>query len=299
MDPLRELTGVIGVINTPFNDDDTIDRASLGRYVERALDRGVCGFLALGMAAETGKLTNPEKQLVVETVLRAVRGRVPVICGIAAPGQDERVDLARRFIRMGCDGVMANVPFTDEDHYRSQILQIADLEPALLMIQDWDFGGSGIPIHVIVRLFDEVDCFRSFKVEVSPAGVKYSAALEATGRRLHVAGGWAVTQMIEALDRGVHAFMSTIMHDAYHEIFRLHRAGRREEAKRRFYAALPVLAFSHQHLDISIHFNKRFMHRLGVFSTDRVRDPILPFDRHHGQVADELIDLALGGGGGV
>jgi dihydrodipicolinate synthase/N-acetylneuraminate lyase len=295
MDPLRELNGVIGVINTPFNDDDTIDGASLERYVDYALEGGVCGFLALGMAAESGKLTTDEKENIVGTVLRRVDGRGPVICGVAASSQAERLRLADRFIQMGCDGIMASLPFTDEAHYREQVFELADLDPGLLMIQDWDFDGRGIPLPVIVRLFEDVACFRSFKIEVAPAGVKYSGALEATGHRLHVAGGWAVAQMIEALDRGVHAFMSTIMHDTYHEIFRLHRSGQREEATRRFNEALPVLAFSHQHLDISIHFNKRLMHQLGVFSTDRVREPILPFDAYHRRVADELIGLVSGG----
>jgi dihydrodipicolinate synthase/N-acetylneuraminate lyase len=293
MDPVTEMSGVIGVINTPFKHDDTIDGASLDRYVEHALASGVCGFLVLGMAAEPGKLSTVEKDFIVERVLRSVEGRVPVICGVDAPYHQARLQLARRFVGMGCDGVMVNVPFTDEEHYRRQIIEIAQLEPQLLMIQDWDFEGPGIPIPVITRLFNDVECFRSYKVEVSPAGVKYTAALEATGHRMHVAGGWAVSQMVEALDRGVHAFMSTIMHGTYREIFQFHHAGRREEAKARFYAALPVLAFSHQHLDISIHFNKRFMHRLGVFSTDRVREPILLFDRYHRRVADQLIDLAM------
>jgi len=118
--------------------------------------------------------------------------------------------------------------------------------------------------------------------------------LEATQGRLHVSGGWAVMQMIEALDRGVHAFMPTGLHENLHPHFCAlpsQAAAMRHRAL--FNRLLPVLAFSNQHLDISIHFFKRLLHRQGIYSTDRVRPPILPFDAHHARIADELITYAL------
>ena len=75
---------------------------------------------------------------------------------------------------------------------------------------------------------------------------------EATGGKLHLAGGWAVTQMIEALDRGVHTMMPTGMHRAYVQIYDLYQAGKRDQAVELFNQIVPVLAFSNQHLDISV-----------------------------------------------
>lgn len=114
--------------------------------------------------------------------------------------------------------------------------------------------------------------------------------LEAAAGKLHVSGGWAVMQFIEALDRGVHAFMPTGMHEIYTSIYSLYQKGRRDEAIRLFEKIVPVLAFSNQHLDISIHFFKRLLYKQGVFSTPRVREPILPFDEYHKRIADNLID---------
>ena len=163
------------------------------------------------------------------------------------------------------------------------------MRPGFLMIQDWDFKGYGIPVDVIKKLFNEIESFKCLKIEVVPAGVKYSAIRKVTENKLHVSGGWAGTQMIEALDRGVNAFMPTVLHDIYVKIFNLHHYGRREEACKLFYELIPILAFSHQHLDISIHFNKRLVYEQGIFSTNKVRDPILPFDNYHERVAEELI----------
>ena len=99
-------------------------------------------------------------------------------------------------------------------------------------------------------------------------------------------------QMIEALDRGVHAFMPTALHTVYVRIYRLHAAGDRQGARDLFAKLLPVLAFANQHLDISIHFFKRLLHAQGIYPTPAVRPPILPFDDAHARMAQELIALA-------
>ncbi|MEP7272517.1 MAG: hypothetical protein ABI882_13520 [Acidobacteriota bacterium] len=127
------------------------------------------------------------------------------------------------------------------------------------------------------------------KVEVVPAGPKYSAVIEATGGRLHVAGGWASNQLIEALDRGVSAVMPTAMTGLFVRVFEAYRRGDREEAKDWFHRMLPVLAFTRQHLDISIHFHKRLFHHRGVFDTAHVRKRTISYDIHHERHGNELI----------
>jgi 4-hydroxy-tetrahydrodipicolinate synthase len=159
----------------------------------------------------------------------------------------------------------------------------------MIMLQDWDASGYGLTDELICELFESVEAFRCLKIETVPAGVKYSRILELTNGRLNVSGGWAVTQMIEGLKRGVHAFMPTGMHWIYTEIYRLWNSGKEEEATLLFHHILPVLAFSNQHLDISIHFFKRLLNRQGIYPTANVREPILPFDSIHQQIADQLI----------
>ena len=96
---------------------------------------------------------------------------------------------------------LVSIPFENEKTFKNLIREIAQEVTTFLVIQDWDFHGFGIPVNVIVDLFEEIDVFKSLKVEVTPAGKKYSDVLEATGGRLHISGGWASSQMTEALDR--------------------------------------------------------------------------------------------------
>lgn len=286
------LSGIVTVLNTPFTAQDQVDIDSLTANVRVALDAGVSGFLVPAMASEVGKLTRDERREIVRAVVATVGGRVPVIGGASAPTQAERLAYAGDWSRLGCDGVLVSLSYTDDTSYERDVRELAARTP-FLMLQDWDFGGYGVPVPLIARLADEVDSFQSIKIEVVPAGAKYTEVLAATGGRLHVAGGWAVMQFIEALDRGVHTIMPTGMHLIYTTLDRLYRQGDRDAAQRLFYRLLPVLAFSNQHLDISIHFFKRLLHREGIYATDRVREPILPFDAYHARIADALIDDVL------
>ena len=126
-------------------------------------------------------------------------------------------------------------------------------------------------------------------METVPAGLKYSRLLELTDGKLNLSGGWAVTQLIEGLERGVHAFMPTGMHWAYTEIYNTWIGGDLTKAISLFRRILPILAFSNQHLDISIQFFKRLLHRQGIYNTDKVRNPEVPFDAIHEKTADGLI----------
>jgi 4-hydroxy-tetrahydrodipicolinate synthase len=290
---VRNIKGIIGVVNTPFTSENKIDTDSLERYVEHSLKCKVAGFLVLGLAAEVNKLTLDEKLLIAETVIKKTDRKVPVICSTAATSQNERINLAKELSESGCDGILVNIPFENEQSFISDVKAISDNISGFMMLQDWDFYGYGIPINIISKLFNDLENFKCLKIEVVPAGIKYSQARNATNGKLHLSGGWAGTQMIEALDRGVDAFMPTILHDVYGMIYHSHNIGKREEAKILFNKLLPIISFSHQHLDISIHFNKRLVHRQGIFTAPNVREPILTFDKYHENIADELINYAI------
>ena len=290
---LLELRGIITVLNTPFGDNDAVDLPSLRKNVRYALEAGVAGFLVPAMASEVDKLSATERRQIVGVVLAENSGQVPVIGGASAATAEERKENAATLIEQGCDGILASIPFQNEVQYERDVRELDALGPGFLMLQDWDFQGYGLPVSLIARLFEKVESFRCLKVEVVPAGVKYSEVLAATEGRLHVSGGWAVMQIIEALDRGVHAFMPTGMHELYTRIYDLYRAGQRAEARVLFEQIVPVLAFANQHLDISVHFFKRLLHEQGIYATPRVREPILHFDPAHEKIAQELIAKTL------
>lgn len=287
------LFGIVTVLNTPFKTDNSIDFTSLRKNARYALDAGVAGFLVPAMASEVYKLSETERIEMVAAVLDEVNGKVPVIAGAGETDLVKSKRLISEYIRLGCKNVLFQIPFQNENQFKNHFSELAETSPEMIMLQDWDASGYGLPDKLILELFETVEAFRCLKVETVPAGVKYSRILELTNRQLNVSGGWAVSQMIEGLKRGVHTFMPTGMHKIYCEIYRLWKSGKETEAENLFGEILPVLAFSNQHLDISIHFFKRLLFKQGIYSTDLVREPILPFDSIHREIADRHIEKII------
>ena len=290
MKQLFPLHGIVTVLNTPFSTKGEIDLPALKRNVNYALVAGVAGFLVPAMASEVYKLSETERMDMVAAVLEETNGKVPVFAGAGETDLGKSKRLISEYISLGCKNVLFQIPFLNETQFKNHFYELAATGPEMIMLQDWDSTGYGLSDNLILELFETVEAFRCLKVETVPAGVKYSRILELTNGQLNVSGGWAVSQMIEGLKRGVHAFMPTGMHRIYAEIYRLWTSGKVEEATLLFHQILPVLAFSNQHLDISIHFFKRLLNRQGIYPTANVREPILPFDSVHQEIADQLID---------
>lgn len=290
---LYPLFGIVSVLNTPFTTDNRIDYNGLKHNIIYAMSAGVAGFLVPGMAAEVHSLSKSERMDLVTFVLEQVNGKIPVIVGTSERDFSKNLELLKEYIGLGCNDVLFQIPYLNDSDFSDKFMRLADLGPKMIMLQDWDFNGYGLPDELILDLFEKVEAFRCLKVETIPAGVKYSRIIEGSDGRLNVSGGWAVMQMMEALERGVHCFMPTGMHYVYTEIYRLFKDGQVDEARQWFEKILPVLAFSNQHLDISIYFFKKLLHAQGYYGTDYVRSPQLTFDSHHQHQAEYHIDRII------
>lgn len=287
------MRGIIPSLNTPFTGDDRIDETGVARLTERSIAGGAVGLLVIAVAGEQASLSRAEKETVARIVVEVAAGRIPVIVSVTSPDVAESEALAGLAKRAGADGICCQVPPGHSGAaLEAAFTRIAAAGPDLLMIQDLDFSGGGLPVPEIVRLFETLPSFRCLKVETLPAGPKYTRVIDATGGRLHVSGGWAAMQMPDALARGVHAFMPTCLDPVYVAIYEAHRRGDAEKARRIFERLLPIVAFSHQHIDVSIRFFKRLRHAEGLFATDRCRLPP-PLDAVQQAAAERMVLRAI------
>jgi dihydrodipicolinate synthase/N-acetylneuraminate lyase len=297
VNPTFDLDGITPIVNTPFTDDLAIDWPSLERLLDRAVADGVVGFIVPAVASEVGKLSDDERRRLVEAVGGQVGGSVAVIAGVSSDELRVSIRLAEHALRVGCDAVLCRVPdrlIHDPDAFLGHFGELGRVGMTTMMIQDLEWGGPGLSIDAILRLFDAVPAFRAIKVETSPAGSKYSAIREATRGALHVSCGWGMGQMIEALDRGVSTFTTTAINLPFVEIHRRYRAGDRAAARALFDEIAPMVIWCQQHIDVSIAFLKRYARSAGLFTTSRVRQPAGVFDATHEHIADELIELIRG-----
>ena len=288
------MRGIVPSFNVPFDLHGGLDIAAMQLQTRIALEAGCAGLLINAVAGETGSLTSREKQQVLETVLDTVAGRVPVIAGVSQENRTDRIALARMARQAGAPWMLCQPPAGLRGASLQELMEeLVDVGPPNLMVQDLDWSGPGLPLEEILLLFERIPAFRALKIETIPSGPKYSQVLKATGGRLHVSGGWAVLQMMEALRRGVHAFIPSTMETLYCRIYRDFQAGEEELARALFENMLPVLAFSNTHIHVALRFFKKLRVREGIFANDAVRPPVPPLDAWQSQEAERQIARVL------
>ena len=108
-DSNRELKGVLPVFQTPFNEDETIDAATLEKEINWLYDQGSDGIV-MAMVSETLRLSTDEREHLAELSTKFGRKRGVVIISVGA----ESSKLAERYSKhaeaVGADAVMAIPP---------------------------------------------------------------------------------------------------------------------------------------------------------------------------------------------
>jgi 4-hydroxy-tetrahydrodipicolinate synthase len=98
--------GVFPAITTQFHRDQSLDLPGTLKHVDALLDSGIHGLIFLGTVGENCSLEAGEKREVLKAAVQHVKGRIPVLTGVA----ECTTALARRFAAdaqsLGLDGLM-------------------------------------------------------------------------------------------------------------------------------------------------------------------------------------------------
>ena len=96
---------------TPTNEDESVNYEALERIVELQIQDGAEGFYCCGSSGEGLLLTLEERKQVLEHVLKAADGRVPVISHVGTIRTRDVVDLARHAMSAGALAVSMIPPY--------------------------------------------------------------------------------------------------------------------------------------------------------------------------------------------
>ena len=99
-------SGVFPAITTQLNRDGSLDLDGTARHIEVLLRSGVAGMVMLGSLGENQQLDPEEKRLVIELAVRVIKGRVPVLSGVAETSTAAAIRYVRDGERLGLDGFM-------------------------------------------------------------------------------------------------------------------------------------------------------------------------------------------------
>lgn len=105
------LAGVLVALASPMTKGGAVDGAGIGRLVEHVISGGVHGVLALGSTGETASLDERARREVLDAVVTASAGRVPVLCGIAQSQLSTAIAEVAAAARAGADAALVAPPF--------------------------------------------------------------------------------------------------------------------------------------------------------------------------------------------
>lgn len=107
----QALTGILVALVTPFKADGSIDYANLNKHVNRMIDLGVHGIVPGGSSGEFTTLSFDERKSLIEAVIKAADGRVPVVAGVGALSTPDGIELATHHAKAGASALMVLPPF--------------------------------------------------------------------------------------------------------------------------------------------------------------------------------------------
>ncbi|GAA2974361.1 dihydrodipicolinate synthase family protein [Streptomyces drozdowiczii] len=178
--PLR---GVVPPVCTPLDSRGEVDTASLARLVEHLIGGGVHGLFALGSTSEVAYLTDEQRGTVLETVVNATDGRVPVLAGVIDTTTARVTEHARTAAALGADALVATAPFYTRTHPREIAAHFRRLRAEV----DLPLFAYDIPVAVHSKL--SAALVRELAEDGTLAGLKDSSGDEGGLRRLVVGLG--------------------------------------------------------------------------------------------------------------
>ena len=148
--------GVFPYIVSPVKENGEIRSEVLSRLCDDLIKSGVHGLTPLGSTGEFAYLNRQQRRRVVEVVLSATHGRVPVVAGVASTTIADAVSQAVDYEKMGCDGILAILesyfPITDEGvlSYFEAIANAVSLP--IVLYTNPNFQRSDMSLSVIEKL---------------------------------------------------------------------------------------------------------------------------------------------------
>jgi len=240
-----KLHGSMVALVTPFK-DGKVDETSLKRLVEFHIGRDTSALVPCGTTGESATLSHEEHERVVEVVVQAARGRIPVIAGTGSNNTQEAIRLTKHAKRVGADGVLLISPYYNKPTQTGLYLHFKAVAEAvnipMILYNIASRTAVNIEPETIARLAKDFPSIVAVK-EASGNLEQMSRILQLTNRRIRLlSGDDALT--LPVLSIGGTGVISVIANIVPQDVARLVSAfeqGRIAEAITWHYKLLPLV----------------------------------------------------------
>jgi len=135
--------GSMPALVTPFS-NGSIDIDALKKLVEWHIAQGSHGLVPVGTTGESPTLSHEEHDLVVETVVKQVAGRVPVVAGAGSNNTEETVRLVKAAKAAGADAALVVTPYYNKPTQRGLIAHFTAAADCGLPIIIYNIPGRSV-----------------------------------------------------------------------------------------------------------------------------------------------------------
>ena len=122
---------------TPFKTDCSVDVEALINIVNHVIANGADFLVVLGTTSEAPTLSADEKQLVINTILEANEGRLPVMLGMGGNNTQAVIEAVKNQDFKGIQGILSVVPYYNKPNQRgmkAHFEAIADASPVPVVV---------------------------------------------------------------------------------------------------------------------------------------------------------------------
>jgi 1-pyrroline-4-hydroxy-2-carboxylate deaminase len=285
--------GIIPAVVVPFAPDESIDIDALKANVAHLLGGGIHGLVVNGTMGEAGSLSTEERALVLETVVAAADGRVPVSAGVSAASTAVACAYAEQARAGGAHGVMCLPPLLYRGTTEEFVAHFAAVAEAaqlpVMLYNNPEASGIDLTPEVIGEIATAVPGVVAVK-ECSSDARRIAALLGSTELEILVGGDdWA----LEGLAAGATGWVAGVANIAPAECVQLMdlvEQGRLPEARELYQRLLPL-----GRLDMTpwlVQYFKGAMDAVGL-AGGPCRAPRLPLSADHQAILAQAVD-ALG-----
>ncbi|WP_170789344.1 dihydrodipicolinate synthase family protein [Ruegeria lacuscaerulensis] len=286
-------TGIWPVAPTPFHEDGTLDLEGMKRVLDCLIDQGADGICVLANFSEQFLISDEERAILTRLSLEHVAGRVPMIVTISHFATQIAVERAKFAKDLGADIVMMMPPYhgallkgTAQQTY-DQFAAVGEAGIPI-MVQDAPLSGVDLPVPLLVRMAQEIEMVKLFKIECPRAANKLRALIAEGGEAIEAPfdGEEGITLLAD-LDAGATGSMTSgMIVDQIKPVITHHLAGRVDEATAAYGRVAMVI--NHENRQCGWQSCKAAMVEGGVIGSEFCRHPIDPLQP---AIRDRLIDL--------
>jgi dihydrodipicolinate synthase/N-acetylneuraminate lyase len=135
-----KLSGLWPALLTPLDGVGAVDHAALHALVTDLVPRGVDGLVPLGSTGEFTEFSGAERRRILDTVVAAAAGRVPVLAGVSGLSTRETCTLAADAADAGVDAVLVLPPLywkVPDDRIVGHVTAVADAAQVPVVVYDF------------------------------------------------------------------------------------------------------------------------------------------------------------------